>query len=190
MTEKRPKTPPPQPEPGEILASQAAEFMGLTAQAVGQWTAKPDAPVRRTGTRVFVRWPAFARWREQELCRQAAHEATAQMRKQLDAKSGGDPMHRRMIADARKAEIEVEQLERSMVRVEDAAAVTEKLLTDLRAALVPFPRTAAAKLIGAKSVIEMEQRLHREVVRIMNVLASPTLGEASSEPAEEAKEAA
>jgi hypothetical protein len=173
---RRTHSPAPEPREGEVLASHAAERLGLTAQSIGQWTAKPDAPVRREGTRVFVRWPAFARWREQELCKQAATEATAGMRKQLDAAQGGDPMGRKLKADARKAEIEVEFLERSALRVEDALQHTEKLLTDLRAGLVPFPRTAAPKLIGAKTVIELEQRLHKEVVRLMEGLSSPTFG--------------
>lgn len=166
----------PKPLPGEISASEAAERLGITANAVGQWTVKPGAPARKEGTRSFVQWPAFARWREQELCKQAAAEATEGMRRQLDAAQGGDPMRRKLKADARKAEIEVELLERSAIPVEDALHHTEKLLTALRAGLVPFPRTAAPKLIGAKTVVDLEQRLHREMVRLMDALSAPTFG--------------
>lgn len=143
--------------------------------------------MRKDGARVWLKWPAFARWREQELVKQGQTEATAAMRKQLDAAQGGDPIGRKQRADARKAEIEVELLERSSVRIEEAAAVTEKVYTDLRAGLVPFPRTAAPKLIGAKTVIEMEQRLDAEVRRLMETLSAPDFGHG---PAEEAKEAA
>ena len=164
------------PRPGEVLASEVAERLGLTAQAIGQWTIKPGAPVRRDGTRVYVRYPEFARWREQELARQAADEATRGLRQQLERIQEGDPAFRKLQGEARKIEIEVELLERSVVRTEDALAQVDKLLTDLRAALVPFPRTAASKLVGAKSVIEMEQRLHGEVVRLMDTLAAPAFG--------------
>jgi hypothetical protein len=164
------------PLPGEILASDVAERLGLTAQAIGQWTIKPGAPVRRDGTRVYVRYPEFARWREQELARQAAEDATRGLRQQLERIQEGDPAFRKLQGEARKIEIEVELLERSVVRTEDALGQVEKLLTDLRAALVPFPRTAASKLIGAKSVLDMEQRLHAEVVRLMDTLAAPVFG--------------
>jgi hypothetical protein len=159
--------------------------MGLTAQAIGQWTIKAGAPARREGSRVFVQWPQFARWREQELCKQAVAEATAGMRRQLDAKGKGNWVDRKGMSEARKAEIEVELLERSVVTIEEASAVTEKLLTDLRGVLVPLPRTAAPKLVGAKTVVEMEQRLHAEVVRLMEVMASPAFGVTDDTPATE-----
>jgi hypothetical protein len=91
---------------------------------------------------------------------------------------------RKMAADARKSEIEVELLERTMIRVGEADAVVAKLLTDLRAAMMPFPRVAAPKLLGAKSVQELEQRLHLQVVRMMEGLAAPSFGE-EEPPAQE-----
>ncbi len=166
------------------MASAAAERLGLTAQAIGQWTIKPGAPVRREGSRVWVRFPDFARWREQELARQAAEEATRGLRHQLERIHDGDPAFRKLQGEARKVEIEVELLERSVIRTEEAVAIVEKLLTDLRAALVPFPRVAASKLLGAKTVIDLEQRLHREVVRLMDTLTSPTFGAEGSAPAD------
>ena len=79
---------------------------------------------------------------------------------------------RKAVAEAELAELEIEKARGEVVTVAEAAAVTAKLLTDLRAGLVPFPRTAAPKLIGAKTVIEMEQRLDAEIRRLMGVLSS------------------
>jgi len=160
-----------------VSATELARRLAITAQSLGMWAKRPGAPVRVDGRRVWCRDGEFQRWREQELSRQAVDAATRGMREQLDALQGGDPMIRKLRADARKAEIEVELLERSAVRLEEASAVAEKLCTDLRAVLVPFPRTAAPKLLGAKTVVELEQRLHREVVRLMEILAAPGLGE-------------
>ena len=160
------------PNPGEISAKEMADRLEITAQSLGMWCKRPGAPVRTTGARVWVRAADFLRWRENELCRQAVDEATKSLRSRLDADDGESSRARLERSQARKAEIEVELLERSVVRVEEAASITEKLLTDLRAVLVPFPRTASPKLIGAKTVVEMEQRLHAEVVRLMNALAA------------------
>lgn len=153
-----------------------ARRLAITAQGLGMWTKRPGAPVRIVGRRVWVRDGEFQRWREQELARQAVDEATRAMRQQLEAIQGGDPMVRKMRADARKAEIEVELLERSAVHVEEAVEIISKTLTDLRSVMVPFPRVAAPKLLGCKTVIELEQALHREVVRMMELLAAPDLG--------------
>lgn len=161
------------PDSNEISATDGAKRLGLTAQAVGQWASRPGAPARKIGTRVWLRWPDFARWRETELCRTAIEEATKKLREQLDAMNSpkGNPRSRLDEAMARKAEIEVEELERTRILITEAAAVTEKAFTDLRAKLVPFPRTAAPKVLGAKTVVEMEQRLHKEIAKLMAALA-------------------
>ncbi len=172
--------------PGEVSATAAATHLGLTAQALGMWAKRPGAPARVDGKRVWVQWPAFARWREEELCRQRVEEATKALRAQLDAQQKGNPLMRKLEGEARKIEIEVEMLERSRVKVEDADAVVSKLLTDLRAAILPFPRVAAPRLLGAKSVQELEQRLHQQVVRLLEGLAAPSFGEDDTHESEQA----
>ncbi len=116
---------------GEISAAEAARRLGLTDQAVGQWAAKPGAPVRRQGTRVYVRWPDFARWREQELVAGAKKEAPA-----------GSNAERRSAAEARSAEIalelrEIELAERlgQVVAVEDYGRALGTILDQLSARL-------------------------------------------------------
>ena len=82
--------------PGEESAATAARYLGLTAQAVGMWAKRPGAPARVDGKRVWVQWPAFARWREEELCRQRVEEATKALRAQLDAQQTGNPLMRKL----------------------------------------------------------------------------------------------
>lgn len=173
---------------GELLASDAAKRLEITKQSVGLWASKVGAPVRRDGNRVYVRWPDFMRWREEQLCRSAVEEATKKLRAQLEAASGskgGDPGQRLLEANARKAELDVAALEASMVRVVDAEAVVEKVFSDLRSQLIPFPRTAAPKLLGAKTLQDLESRLDTEVHRLMELLAGPVemVGSEQSEAA-------
>lgn len=87
----------------------------------------------------------------------------------------GDPLKRKLEADARKAEIEVEQLEKSSVPVAHAMALFDGVLTNIRAVLIPFARVAAPKLIGVASIAEMEQAIHKLILRVMEQLATPEL---------------
>ena len=163
---------------------EAARRLAVTHQSVGQWAAKVGAPVRRDGARIYVRWPDFMRWREQEMCKQAVAEATKALREQLERNDeGGDPFRRKALADAQKAEIDVAERLRTVISVDEAEAVVVQMLTDLRAQLMPFPRTAAPKLLGAKSLQELEARLDVETARLMGVLSEVSLVEREQEAA-------
>lgn len=106
MPRRSPPAPQEPPHPTEVSASQAAERLGLTKQAIGLWCAKPGAPVRKEGTRVFVRWPDFARWREQEL-QAAAKKPEAEQ---------GSLADRRAEAETRAAEIALARAELALAR--------------------------------------------------------------------------
>jgi hypothetical protein len=183
---RAPKAAAGKPMPGEISAAECAKRLGITAQSLGMWAKRPGAPARVDGKRVWVQWPSIARWREEELCRQRVEEATKALRAQLDARQDGDPMMRKLEGEARKIEIEVEMLERSRIKVEDADAVVAKMLTDLRSAVLPFPRVAAPKLLGAKTVQELEQRMQVLVVRLLEHLSAPSFGEEDTRESEQA----
>lgn len=132
----------------EISAAQAAERLGLTQQAIGQWAAKPGAPVRKAGTRVYVAWPAFARWREERLTAQAREEA-----------SGGDyekERTRKMAAEATIAEYELAKLQGSMVTVEDSAKALGRILDLLMARLRAMPPRLGHLGHDAEEAIEAE----------------------------------
>lgn len=162
---------------GEITASQAAERLGLTKQAIGLWTAKPGAPVRKTGTSVFVRWPDFARWREQELV-DGAKKAAPQ----------GTFAERRAEADARAAEIQVELRELELaerrgevVAVADyeaaLATILDRLTARLRAMPVRLshlgPEIEAAAEAEAERVVEELHVWDDDVVDETDATAPP-----------------
>lgn len=157
---------------GEVSATECARHLALTQQAVGMWASRPGAPVRKSGTRVWIRFQDFARWREQELIRTETEKLRTQIA-EATAVDGGHPAMRKLMAEARKAEIEVALLERSVVRVDEALGEMERVFTELRNGLLPFPRIAAPKAITAKTIIEMERVLEVEVHRLMDILAHP-----------------
>lgn len=103
---------------------------------------------------------------------------------ELKERSGPDDSQSRLDrAKARRAEIETELLEKSVVRVDHATQVVDKLLTALRAQLVPFAKRWAPELIGAKTIVEMEQRVDRAIVQTMQVLSAPSLADSSTDDA-------
>jgi hypothetical protein len=138
----------------EISATEAAQRLGLTKQAVGIWCAKPGAPVRKDGTRVFVRWPDFARWREQELVAGAKRDVPA-----------GTLLERRQAAEARSAEITMELHEITLaekrgevVAVADyeaaLATILDRLTARLRAMPVRFGRFGGEVEAAAEAEVE------------------------------------
>lgn len=130
-------------------------------------------PTRMKGKVMQYEQPACAvnlRKRDYEAGRKDEREKYA---KKNGEEGSGDPMRRKLVADARKAEIEVELLERSVVRVDEAVEEVSRVFEDLRNGLIPFPRTAAPKAIAAKTIIEMEQILEAEVHRLMDILSTP-----------------
>lgn len=127
--------PRPPADPAEITAAEGARRLGLTQQAVGMWAAKPGAPARKQGTKTFLRWPDFARWREQELVANAKKNA-----------DGGGFAERRQEAEARSAEIraELDALELAkergeVVAVADYEAALGTVLDRLAARLRAMP---------------------------------------------------
>jgi len=103
----RPNPPDRAPDPDWVSGAEAARRIGITPQAIGLWAAKPGAPVRMTDGKLEYQWPAFARWREQELVGGTR------------ARSNGlaEAEQRKMTAGARKLELEVAQLEATLMPV-------------------------------------------------------------------------
>jgi hypothetical protein len=159
---------------GEVSAADVARSLHLSKQAIGLWLRRPGAPVRWVGARAFVRVPDFHRWREQELQRQAVEEATAPLRRQLESAQQGSPHMRKANAEARMAELDVEEREKSVVRVEEVVRIIDVLLTALRKKLLAIPAAWAPALFGASNMAELTMRLHRQVVaELLPTLATP-----------------
>lgn len=149
----------PAAAPSEIRASVAAERLGLTKQAIGLWCAKPGAPVRKSGTTVMVRWPEFARWREQEMVATAKKAPT------------GSFVERRQEAEARSAEIRAEmdalglaEKRGEVVAIDDYEAALGTILDRLTARLRAMPVRLSDLGAAAEAAVE------REVERIVTEL--------------------
>lgn len=104
----------------------------MTANAVGMWASRPGAPVRKAGNRVWVQWPAFARWREQELVKQAKAEVAPTV--SLD-----EARTRKALAEAELAEMELAVRRGDFVAVSDYEAALARVLDRLMARLRAMP---------------------------------------------------
>lgn len=122
----------PKAPAGTISAVEAADKLGMTAQAVGQWASRPNAPAVKQGTRVYVQWPGFARWREQELVRQAKAEVAPTV--SLD-----EARTRKALAEAELAEMELAVRRGDFVAVSDYEAALARVLDRLMARLRAMP---------------------------------------------------
>lgn len=144
----------------EILATEAAKHLGLTNQAIGQWCVKPGAPVRKAGRKVWVRWPDFARWREQELVKQAKREQPQ-----------GDFVKRRQEAEARRAEIDVERGELALAREQGEALSVEDYETALATVIDRLTARVRAMPVRLSHLgPEVEAAAEQEAERIVNEL--------------------
>ncbi len=141
----------------EITAAEAARRCGLTQQAVGLWTKRPGAPVRIEGTRIWVQWPAFARFREAELVRQAVSESTPA---DLAAERT-----RKTRAEATMAELELAQRQGELVAIADYGTALGRVLDTLMAQLRALPVRLAH--LGPP----VEEAVENEVERIITELS-------------------
>ncbi len=112
----------------EITTTEAARRLGLTQQAIGQWATKPGAPIRADGRKAWVRWPDFARWREQYLVDAAAAKAAP-------TASLDDARTRKALAEAELAELEVAKARGEWVSVKDSGDALGRALDIVAARL-------------------------------------------------------
>jgi hypothetical protein len=138
-------SPAKRPRSDEIRLTEVAKRLGMTVQGAGQWAARPGAPVRKDGTAVWCSWPAFARWREDELVAEA-------MPGDLDALRA-----RKLAAEARMAEIDLAQREGEVVLVADYSKALGRVLDLLMSRLRSLPISLSAQLgPDAESAAEVE----------------------------------
>jgi len=145
-----------QSDSGEIPSAEAAKRLCVTQQALGMWTNRPGAPVRRDGTRVWVRWPEFMRWREQELVRVAVADANPG---DLDT-----ARTRKANAEAELAEIDVAKARGEVVSVADYEAALARVLDRLTARLRAMPVRLAH--LGTEAELAAETEAERIVVEL------------------------
>lgn len=166
----------PKAPTGTISAAEAADRLGMTAQAVGQWASRPTAPAVRQGTRVYVQWPGFARWREQELVRQAKAEVAPTVI--LD-----EARTRKALAEASLAEMDLAVRRGDFVAVSDYESAMARVLDRLMARLRAMP--VRLSHLGDECEAAVESEVEAVVVEL-----SQMDEDVIDEPAAEAKEAA
>jgi len=102
--------------------TQAAEALGMTGQAVGQWADKapPDMVRAVRGVR-WLKWPDFPVWYRQQL-------------KQKERPADLDEARaRKLAAEAELAELELERARGTLYHIDDVAAVWRDMLRRIAA---------------------------------------------------------
>lgn len=149
----------------ELSVSEVAEKLGISHQAVGVWAAKPGAPTRSAGTKVWLKWPGFARWREQQMVDTARREASPTV--SLD-----EARTRKALAEAELAEIELAKARGEVVALADYEAALARILDRLAARLRALPvrllhlgpEVEAAAEAEAEKVVEELNAWNEDVV--------------------------
>lgn len=142
----------------EITTSEGARRLGLTAQSIGQWTARPGAPVRPIGNRMMIEWPAFARWREQEMVSKAKADATPP--------TLSDALTRKAVAQARLAEMDAALREGELVTLADYETALGRVLDHLMAALRAMP--VRLSHLGPEAEAAVEAEAERVITALQN----------------------
>lgn len=125
-----------------MIQSEAAERLGISAQALGMWMKRPGAPVEVAGKKSYCLWPDFPRWREKELDKQARAESRQEDR----PTELNDAIRRRAIAEAVIAELAAAEKERTLLHVGVHEEVVGTFCDRMRGALVNMPSNYAVDL--------------------------------------------
>lgn len=158
----------PTPRDGEVLQSEMARRLEMTAQSLGVWCRRKDAPVRTEGRFVYVRAAEFVRWRERELIAQALRAA-------MPTVSFDQARTRKALAEAERAELEVAQIRADVVSIEDYVAALDRVLVRITARLRAMPPRLAHLGDDVEAAAEVEvERIITELNRFdEDVLEDP-----------------
>jgi hypothetical protein len=152
MTTKKP------PETTEIPAAEAARRLGLTAQSVGAWAKRPGAPARADGRALLVQWPAFARWREQQLIAGAMPGNVDTLRA------------RKLLAESELAELTLAERRRDLAPVAEMDAAVEHIALAVRNEVRGLRSRFVARLVGLTSEAEAARELDAMGDQILEAL--------------------
>jgi hypothetical protein len=136
-----------------------AKALGITAQSLGLWCKRPNAPVRVDGNRVWCKDGAFQRWRETELVSQAVKDLAP-------AVSLDEARTRKALAEAELAELDVGKARGEWVSVADYTTAVGRVLDHAMARLRAIP--VRLSHLGA----EVEASAETEVERIVHEMSA------------------
>ena len=145
----------------KVSGREAAHRLGMTEQSLGTWASKAPPSVQElaNGKRLLL-WPEFPVWYRQQL--QANREKPAD----FEAARA-----RKVAAEAEIAEYELAQLRGTLVPEDALDKVYGERLDMLRAKLQAFPGSVATRLVGLKTLLEVQAVLDRGVRELMTNLA-------------------
>jgi hypothetical protein len=141
-----------------ISATDMAKRLGITAQAVGLWASRPGAPVEKDGRHVWLLWPDFARWREQELIARALKDEHP-----TDYEAART---RKALAEAESAELDLAQRRGEMVTIEDFGKGLGRILDLLVARLRSLPPRLCR--FGAEVEVAAEEEVEDIITELHN----------------------
>lgn len=141
---------------------EAAERLNLTTRQVKNLVDAGMPTVSKDG-KVWYPFPDCLRWYVDYKVRAAVSA--------LEPENIDEAERRWTTARARKAELEVEQLEGRLVTIEDATREVGAMLDGLRSNLLAFPTKHAHRLVGCKTIAEVTARLEPAVRDLMATLA-------------------
>lgn len=119
-------------------------------------------PALSNGTKREYDWDACFEWYL------AMKQAAAAPQDLEEAKA------RKMAAEARLAELELERQEGRLVTVDDATKAVEAMLEQLRSQLQTLPQRWAPGVLGCKSLAEVTAKLDQAVTEAMTSLSEGT----------------
>jgi len=143
----------------EVSMNDAAENLGMTAQAVGVWATKPGAPVLMKGGRRYALWPAFPIWYRQQLQKDREKKPDFE-----------DARARKTQAEAELAEIELEAKRGEVVTVQAYRDELRGVVTNIRAQLLAVPGRYAPRTAGLATLPESQRAWDAAVRDIMREL--------------------
>jgi hypothetical protein len=144
----------------ELSAKEAAENLGMTDVSVGEWGAKPNAPVVMRGGRRYYVWPDFPVWVRNELKRNREKpEAIAEIERQTKQ------------VDLELKQIELDREKGTSHRDGVCLAAFGQTLNRVRALLQTLPGRGAVRTVGLKSLTESQAVWESLVRDIMSEIA-------------------
>jgi len=152
-------------------AEAVAQFVGLTARRIYQLTDAGILPVVDTADGKRYDFNETVRRYIKYLQGLAAgKEVSLSEAEAKKSKTEADIKFR--IAKARKAELELEELEGSMYRAEDIAAVISDLVYSMRAAILALPGRLAIDTANAQTPSEASSIIKAEVDKLLIELSN------------------
>lgn len=148
----------------EVKAAELAQVLGISHMRVHQL--KKDGIIQNSRRGRFRLAEAVQKYIRYRLGKPASEEDLNTEKQKLEAEA------LLKASKARIAKMEADELEGSMHRSEDVAAMTEDLIYTIRAMLTALPGRLAADVSASASTAETSDIIRKEIYAVMNALSN------------------